>query len=414
MKRSLTVLIILYFIKGIATNIHHPLMPSYVDHLNLPKYMFGFLFAFMNLGMMLGSPYFGNLSDQGKKKSSLIVGLLIYGFAQLLFGLGDYFNGWILSALRLISGFGIAASFTVLTSEMVTISDKGNRARNLGIAAALTTLGGSIGQFIGGFVHTNSFFVRVFGMDKFFNVLLLQFGFVMILILLVVVLFKPKEQVVVNTEKRAQFWEGFKEVKNISKELLFFMIALVLITIAATNVDKYIDVFISDSGYLANTIGNFKMVSGIVSIFASLLVVPVLVKFKDKINVMIALQVLSAIITVFVFRISPLGIIVNLYTFFMFYVVLKTSFAPLEQEHVASFAKADNISKTMGLRQAFYASGTIIGPIFGAFIYEYNPKLLFDISAVLFIIAIVFLVIGKKLKNQTNNIETLESNNLEV
>ena len=81
-------------------------MPYYVKR-GTELYVWFFLF-FMNLGMMFGGPFWGNLADHNKKKISLIVGILIYGVMQILFGLGHVFDMWTLSAFRLISGFGMA------------------------------------------------------------------------------------------------------------------------------------------------------------------------------------------------------------------------------------------------------------------------------------------------------------------
>ena len=85
--------------------------------------MFGFYFAFMNLGIMIGGPFWGNLGDQGKKKLVVIIGYLIYGVNQALFGMGDVFGQWTLSGFRLLSGFGIAAATTIITSEIILLSD---------------------------------------------------------------------------------------------------------------------------------------------------------------------------------------------------------------------------------------------------------------------------------------------------
>ena len=126
---------------------------------------------------------------------------------------------------------------------MIITSDKDKRAKNIAFGAAAVGLGGAIGQFLGGFIHTNSFFIKVLRTDIFFNAFLLQGISVGFFALLIAIWFKPKKTVVDPNKKRVQFWEGFKEVRHIKPELLYFLIALTLITIASTNVEKYLDVY---------------------------------------------------------------------------------------------------------------------------------------------------------------------------
>lgn len=51
----------------------------YVEVIGVLNFMFGFFFLFMNLGMMFGGLFWGNLVDYNKKKISLIIGIFIYG-----------------------------------------------------------------------------------------------------------------------------------------------------------------------------------------------------------------------------------------------------------------------------------------------------------------------------------------------
>ena len=262
-KRSFIILIILLFFQGIFTNIHHPLMPSYVSKLNLPDYMFGFFFAFMNLGVMIGSPIWGNLADSGKKKISVVSGFFIYGVFQFLFGQGNIFGPWTLSLIRFLSGFGMAASFTIIMSEIIILSENKNKARNIALAAAVLAIGGAFGQFFGGQLYTSSFFINIFKTDQVANVLLIQGILSFILGFYVIFFFKPKEVLKDKTAKRVSFLEGFKRIKELSPKLILFLLAIVFITMAQTNVDKYLDVyFINDLGYKENILGQFKMIVG--------------------------------------------------------------------------------------------------------------------------------------------------------
>src|SRR5690554_7628158 len=88
------------------------------------------------------------------------------------------------------------------------------------------------------------------------------------------------------------------DIKNLNLEMFFFLMSLTFITFAATNVDKYLDVYFSDLGYLADTLGNYKMVVGLVSIAATLILVPLLINVKNRLLLIGIFQVISALIVV--------------------------------------------------------------------------------------------------------------------
>lgn len=394
-RQSLTIVLIIFFMQGIFANIHHPLMPAYVKGLNLPDFYFGFFFAFMNLGMMFGGPFWGNLGDSGKKRIVVTIGFLIYGVFQFLFGLGSFFSPLILSVIRFISGFGIAASFTVLAGEIIILSDVDKRARNIALGAAALALGGALGQFSGGKVSD-----ILTTQNKMFVILTVQGISVLLLSLFTFVFYKPKEVNKNGSNKRMNFFDGFKEIKNISLELFLFMLAITTFTISATNLDKYLDVyFINVLGNSEGTLGTLKMVVGIVGILSSLFLVPLFMKVKERLLLISLFQAISAVIVFIMFKDNNY-FLRYLYTIYLVYIMLKTITEPLERDYISNFASNENISTMMGIRQSFYNLGTIIGPLAGAFVYDYNPKWLFYSSSIFFVLSIILIFFSFTLSNK--------------
>ena len=401
-KRKIIIIIILLFFQGIFANIHHPIMPSYVSKLNLPDYMFGFFFAFMNIGMLFGSPFWGSLGDSGKKRLSVVLGFIIYGTFQLLFGLGNFFGPWTLSLIRFISGFGIAASFSIIISEIILLSNESNRAKNIAIAAASAAIGGAIGQFLGGFIYTNQFLINNFNTDSVFIILLIQFISVILLSLYTFIFYKPVEVIKNGLSVRPKFYDGFKEIKNISLDLLLFLIALTFLTIGAVNIDKYLDVyFINDLGYLENVLGNLKMVIGVVSVLSSLLIVPLFMKTKKRLLLISIFQVISALLIFIIFSGNTTYFLYYIYSFYMVYIAVKTTTEPLEKDYIANYGTNENMSTLTGIRHSFYSLGTIIGPILGAFLYDYNKTLVFYVSIIFFIVSIILIFISYQIKKKS-------------
>lgn len=399
-KKKLIILLILFFSQGIFSNIHHPLMPAYVSDLNLPDYMFGFFFAFMNLGMLVGAPIWGSLADGGKKKFSVVIGFLIYGIFQFLFSLGNIFGPWTLSLIRFFSGFGISASFTVIASEIILVTDKEKRARSIAYGAMFLAIGGGLGQFLGGFLYTNSFFIKYFRTNEIFYVLLIQGVLSIILSIYTLLLYKPVEIEKLEV-KRKSFLSGFKEIKNISAHLLLFLLALTFITIAATNVDKYLDVyFINELGYGENTLGQFKMIVGFVGVIGSVLIVPLFMRLKKRLLTISIFQVLNSLIIFIIFSGTKYSFITYLYSFYLLYIIIKSVNEPLEREYISNYTTEDNIATIMGVRHSFYSLGTIVGPIFGAFIYDANPRTVFYSSSLIFVMAIILILLSYLLRKR--------------
>ena len=399
MKKKFLILLVIFFIQGIATNMHHPLMPKYVEHLQLPTFMIGLFFALMNFGTMMGGPFWGNLGDRGKKKTVVILGFTIYGLGQILFGLGYVFNEYFLGVFRFASGFGIAAATTIIMSEIVLVSPTEHKSRNIAYGVAILALGGSLGYYLGGQFYTKQIFFNIFKTD-FANTLFIQALINFSLAALFYFVYDPVKVEPIENGKRSYFWEGFKEVKNIPKSLLFFLISLSVITIAATNVDKYLEIYFNDLGFNPDVIGNFKMIVGIVSIIVTLVIVPFIMKLKKRILVISILQVLSAVIVFVVFNLGTNHFIVMIYTVYMLYIIIKAIFGPLEQDYVADFSNDANISTTMGIRQSFYSIGTIIGPVLGGILYGISHSVLFNFSAIMFLVSLIFLYITQKLRKK--------------
>lgn len=400
MRKNIFILVILFFLQGIITNIGHPVTSFYITDLGISDYMFGFFLAVMSLGTMLGAPFWGNLGDRKDKRNLIIYGILIYSVGQFLFGLRSATP--LLLIFRFISGVGIAASTTLLTSEMIINSEPTKRAKNIAYAAAALTLGGSSGYFIGGFINSNNLFIKYLKTDNFSNVFFFQAFLGLLFALLIYLVFKPKKIESSSTKTRAQFWDGFKDIKYLSKDLIFFLIALALISTAASNVDKFIDPYFKFSGFNPNDVGNFKLVVGFVSVFASIVLVPIFSKFKNKLNMMAFLQVLSAIIVFITFRMN--NFLIAAYTIFMVYIMIKAIFQPIEQEYISTYAKNDEVGKIVGVRQSFLSVGTIVGQSFGSILFGKSPMFLFNSSVIIFLFSVVLIFISKYTRNKQLNI----------
>jgi|SRR5690554_1361982 len=402
MKKNIVITMILFFIMNILNNLGHPVTPSFVRYLDIPEFMFGVFFATMSLGMMIASPLWGSLGDSGKIKNYIFIGLIIYAIAQIGFGLAH--NQYIMVVFRLIGGIGIAAPMTLFITLIIGYSDE-NRVRNLAILAALTTLGASIGYQIGGLLGDSEAFNNLINTPSYENIFILQAVSLIALGIFILIFVKDYKQETVVVKNKNPF-ASLSKIKSLDSKLIIFLISLTLITMGGTNLSKYIDVYFNDLNLSTTALGNFVLVTGIVSVITSVLIVPIVSKFKKQLTLIIIIQILSALIVFYVFRASEF--ILTLYTVYIVYIIFKAIYLPLEQNYISRHADKDSIGTITGIRQSFVSVGNVIGPLFGGILYGIKPLILFDSSGVLFLVGafLLFLVLRIERKEIKTAIES--------
>ncbi len=393
MKKTVVITIILFFTMGFIHNLGHPITPDFLRALNIKDIMFGTFFALMCLGLVLGGPFWGILGDKYNKKYLMLIGLIVYSIGQYAFG--NIHNIYIMSIVRFLSGFGVSASVTLLMSYLIQKSEPSNQKRNVAYGLAAMAFGASVSYLVGGKLpnlldtasHIQSGEI-IFLIQAVVNIL---FGITLVLLL---------EDCESSSEHNPTFIESIKDIRKLDKDLLLFLFSLTFVSIGAINVSKYLEVYIADIGRGSDGIGTFVFATGIVGIFTTAFIVPQVIKLKIDVKIMFIANILSAIIIFSVFQFS--NVMLSLYTLFMTYVVLKSTYAPLETSFISGYADKNEISKMMGIRQFFFAIGYVIGPLIGGFIYGINKIYVFYFSVLMFAIAAILIGIMRRRNKDLN------------
>jgi DHA1 family multidrug resistance protein-like MFS transporter len=269
-------------------------------------------------------------------------------------------------------------------------------------------LGGSLGYLLGGALNTNQLLIRIFQTDQYENVFLIQAILNTILACAVFIILRKQQVKVISQEKLKQsqhILSGFKHLKDVSPNLLLFLISVTLISVGAINISKFLEVYFNELGYDPGDIGNFVFVTGIVSILTSMFVVPQVAKLRRDFKFLIYIQLVSAMIIFVVFHIQG-RLIIILYTVFMIYVILKAIYSPLEQSYISKHAKDGRYGTMMGIRQSFFSIGMVIGPLVGGLLYAIKPIYVFDLSAIMFLLGFLLLLfLEKKVKRELRAIK---------
>jgi|GEM_PF-373942 len=396
----------IYLFQGIINNLGHPVTPRLVTSTGIPNEMFGIFFATMSFGLVVGGPIWGVLGDTWNKETLILIGMIIYSIGQYLFGFVDDMYWKVV--FRFMSGFGVSAAITLLLSHLITISPNENRTKYIARSVALMGLGGSLGYLLGGALNTNQLLIRIFQTDQYENVFLIQAILNTILACAVFIILRKQQVKVISQEKPKQsqhILSGFKHLKDVSPNLLLFLISVTLISVGAINISKFLEVYFNELGYDPGDIGNFVFVTGIVSILTSMFVVPQVAKLRRDFKFLIYIQLVSAMIIFVVFHIQG-RLIIILYTVFMIYVILKAIYSPLEQSYISKHAKDGRYGTMMGIRQSFFSIGMVIGPLVGGLLYAIKPIYVFDLSAIMFLLGFLLLLfLEKKVKRELRAIK---------
>src|SRR4051812_48360731 len=99
-KLALYLLMFNMFITMGGIGIIVPVMPAYLHLFGVGGQVLGFLIAGFALAQFLLSPIAGDLSDRHGRKIFIICGLIVYGCAQILFGLAS--EVWVLFLARFL------------------------------------------------------------------------------------------------------------------------------------------------------------------------------------------------------------------------------------------------------------------------------------------------------------------------
>ena len=111
----------------------------------------GIVLALFGLVSSAAQPLAGRLSDRaGKRKLFVLLGLVIFGFANWSFALVDSYMG--LLAVRAVQGLAASLTITAGVALVSELSSFGTRGGNMGIYNSLRLIGFGIGPLVAGIV----------------------------------------------------------------------------------------------------------------------------------------------------------------------------------------------------------------------------------------------------------------------
>jgi MFS transporter, DHA1 family, multidrug resistance protein len=129
-----------------------PVMPAYLEKFQADGQIYGFLIATFSFAQFILSPIIGNYSDRLGRKKFIVIGLVIYGSGQILFGLAHEI--WILFVARFLNGVGAAFVMPTILAYVGDITTVKQRGKGMSLIGASISFGFTIGPAIGGLLSS--------------------------------------------------------------------------------------------------------------------------------------------------------------------------------------------------------------------------------------------------------------------
>ncbi|MCJ8010995.1 MFS transporter [Paenibacillus sp. KQZ6P-2] len=383
-KAIIMILLSNVFIVFLGVGLIIPVMPSFMDMMHLSGKTMGSLVAVFALSQLLMSPFAGRWVDRYGRKKIIIIGLLLFGLSELVFGIGT--NVWVLYLARILGGMSAAFVMPSATAYVADITSLEERPKAMGYISAAISTGFIIGPGIGGFIA--EYGIR---MPFFFAAAIAFVACLISIFILKEPLTKEELAEIAANAKQTSFIGDLKK----SLHPLYF-IAFIIVFVLAFGLSAYETVFslFSDHkfGFTPKDIATIITIS---SIFGVVVQIFMFGKMVDKLGEKKLIQVCLIVGAI-------LAVASTLVSGFLA-VLLVTSFIFLAFDLLRP-ALTTFLSKSAGKEQGFVAGmnstytslGNIAGPAIGGILFDVNIHYPYLFAAVIMVIGLIITVMWKE------------------
>ena len=385
-EQKMVVMILLsnIFIVFLGVGLIIPVMPSFMHLMHLSGSTMGYLVAAFALAQLIISPFAGRWVDTFGRKKMIVIGLVIFGISELIFGLGTHVFHLYFS--RILGGVAGAFIMPAVTAYIADITTMQERSKAMGYLSAAISTGFIIGPGAGGFIAE-------FGIRTPFYVAGIL-GFVVALSSLFI-LKEPVSRTQgsndsVPKEPESTFMQDLK--KSVQP---VYLIAFIIVFVLAFGLSAYETVFslFSDQkfGFTPRDIATIVTLSSIVAvIFQILLFGKVVNAIGEKKMIQLCL-IVGAVLAFVSTMISGFFVVLLVTTFiFLAFDLLRPTLTTY-------------LSKTAGEQQGFVAGmnstynslGTIFGPALSGILFDSNIHYPYIISGVVILVGLGLTVFWK-------------------
>ncbi|WP_339230389.1 multidrug efflux MFS transporter NorA [Oceanobacillus sp. FSL K6-2867] len=373
-EMTLAILLMNIFFVFLGISLVIPVLPTIMNELNISGTVVGYLTAAFAFTQLIFSPFAGKAADKFGRKIMIVIGLFIFSFSELLFGLGKTIEVLFISRiLGGVSGAFIMPAVTAFIADVTTIE---KRPKALGYMSAAINTGFIIGPGIGGFLAEIGTRIPFFSAAA--------FAFV-VAILSIFTLHEPSSK----TEDTLD--ESPAAGKNSLKKMLkpMFFIAFIVIFIASFGLaafDSLFSLYVDHKFAFSPSDIAIAITGGAIigAIFQVLLFDP-LTRFMGEINI-VRWSLLFSTIIVFAMTLvnTYWAIMAVTFTVFIGFDLIR----PAVTTYLSRIAGNDQ-GFVGGMNSFFTSLANVFGPVLGGMMFDIDINYPFYFSAVVIILGLL-------------------------
>ena len=371
-KQNMMLAIVLtnLFIVFLGIGLVIPVTPSIMNELNLSGSVVGYMVAAFAITQLIISPISGRWADLFGRKRMIIIGLIIFSFSELLFGIGKTVE--VLFISRMLGGVSAAFIMPAVTAFIADVTTVETRAKALGYMSAAISTGFIIGPGVGGFLAEISSRLPFFFAS----------AFAVLAAILSILFVQEPERNPENIEVKGKK-EGLKRVFEPMYFISFMVIFISQFGLAAF--ESLFSLFADHKfGFTPKDIAIMIAGGGIFGAIFQVLLFDRLTKWIGEIRLIRYSLILS---TILVFLMT----LVNSY--FMILFVTVTVFLGFDLMRPALTTYLSKVAGNEqgfvgGMNSMFTSIGNIIGPIIGGILFDIDLNYPYYFATVLLAIGI--------------------------
>lgn len=382
-KKQMTLMILLanLFIAFLGIGLVIPVLPTIMNELHLSGAMVGNLVAAFAITQLVVSPIAGKWVDAYGRKRMIVIGLIVFSFSELLFGLGKSVE--ILFASRFLGGISAAFIMPAVTAFIADITTLETRSKALGYMSASISTGFIIGPGIGGFL------AEIGTRIPFFSAAVLA----MIAAILSMITLKEPERNKEETEGNddGEKTSGFKRIFAPIYFTAFMIIFISSFGLAAF--DAIFSLFVDHKfGFTPKDIAIIITGGAIVGAIGQVVLFDGLTKMFGEIRLTTYCLIFSA---VFVFLMT----VANSYFFILFVTIFVFIGFDLMRPAITAYLSkvaGNEQGYVGGMNSMFTSLGNIFGPVIGGLLFDIDLDYPFYFATLALVVGIVLSMRWKK------------------
>ncbi len=383
-KMILVILLSNVFIAFLGMGLIIPIMPSFLNVMNLSGSSMGYLVAVFAVSQLIISPFAGRWVDRLGRKIMIVSGLFIFSLSELIFGLGTHVSIFYLS--RILGGISAAFIMPAVTAYVADITTIQERSKAMGYVSAAISTGFIIGPGVGGFIA--DFGIR---MPFFFAAAIAFLAAITSIFILKEPLSKEERGMNISNGQESTFFKDFKKSMN-----PIYIVAFIIVFVLAFGLSAYETVFslFSDHkfGFTPKNIATIITFSSIVAVIIQILLFGNLVnKFGEKRLIQFCL-IIGGLLTFVSTVISGfLAVLVVTCIIFLAFDLLRPALTTF-----LSKAAGNQQGFVAGMNSTYTSLGNIFGPALGGILFDVNIHYPYIFAGIVLIIGLGLTIAWKE------------------